>query len=116
VPPPPSRRREIRSTAANAAVIRHTTATQEHEKRDQWMTRSIKRSQGFAAEEFLVSNTTCQILEGRSEENSQNLEKKQGRELTREKSRTVFILYIVYCFALSNGIIDNALGYNPAFL
>jgi hypothetical protein len=41
------------------------------------MTRSITRSQGFAAKEFLVSDTTCQILEERSEKDSQDLEKKK---------------------------------------
>jgi hypothetical protein len=79
------------------------------------MTRSITRSQGFAAKEFLVSDTTCQILEERSGKDSQDLEKKKELK-AHEKSMAVFISIYCICFASSNGIIHNALGYNPAFL
>jgi hypothetical protein len=97
VPPPPSRRREIRSTAANAAVIRHTAAAQQHEKRDQWMTRSIKRSQGFAAEEFLVSDTTLSDPGRKIGEEFAEL----GEEVKVESSREgPDCLYSIYCICL----------------
>jgi hypothetical protein len=65
--------------------------------------------------EDALPRPVCQILEGRSGKDSQDLEKKKESEV-HERSMAVFISIYCICFALSIGIIDNALGYNPAFL